>query len=218
MENRFGVKDFFLFLILGVVIVLVALVLVQYDRQWDVLQQNKQQLSDLTSDVSRIRGMLSQVSSGGGAGQGLAGITTRPTQLAGFERVYQSMAQPDYAEGDDLVQTVLMNPNGLTPLIGNDAYAQLMQFYLFDRLGDLDPVTFQWVPRLAESLKISDDQLTIDFQLRKGVTFSDGSPFSADDVVFTFQWIMNPDVQCPRDRSYLDRFTGVEKIDDYHVH
>jgi peptide/nickel transport system substrate-binding protein len=36
------------------------------------------------------------------------------------------------------------------------------------------------------------------------VTFSDGHPFSADDVVFTFDWVMNPKVAAPRSRSLLE--------------
>ncbi len=49
------------------------------------------------------------------------------------------------------------------------------------------------------------------------MTFSDGSPFSADDVVFTYDLIMNPKVDAPRDRQALERIKSVEKIDDYDV-
>lgn len=60
METRFGVKDFFLFLIIGVLIVLVVLAMFQYDRQWELEQATSHQLSDLTSDVARIRTLLAQ--------------------------------------------------------------------------------------------------------------------------------------------------------------
>jgi peptide/nickel transport system substrate-binding protein len=55
---------------------------------------------------------------------------------------------------------------------------------------------------------------TIDFTIRHGVTFSDGSPFSADDVVFTYDFIMNPKIDAPRDRQALERVKAVKKIGD----
>ena len=55
---------------------------------------------------------------------------------------------------------------------------------------------------------------TIDFTIRHGVTFSDGSPFSADDVVFTYDFIMNPKIDAPRDREAMQRIKTVRKIGD----
>ena len=40
-------------------------------------------------------------------------------------------------------------------------------------------------PALAESWTLADDQMSYTFKLREGVTFHDGSPFSADDVIFS---------------------------------
>lgn len=48
------------------------------------------------------------------------------------------------------------------------------------------------VPDLAESWEISEDNLVYTFNLREGVTFHDGEPFTADDVVATFDRIINP--------------------------
>ena len=48
------------------------------------------------------------------------------------------------------------------------------------------------IPDLAESLDVSKDGLTYTFHLRQGVTFHDGTPFSADDVIATFSRIVNP--------------------------
>ena len=52
----------------------------------------------------------------------------------------------------------------------------------------------------------------IKFKLRHGVTFSDGTPFGADDVVFSYDWVMNPQVDAPRDRQALGRLKSVVKI------
>ncbi|MDQ3411016.1 MAG: ABC transporter substrate-binding protein, partial [Chloroflexota bacterium] len=48
------------------------------------------------------------------------------------------------------------------------------------------------IPGLATSWEIADDGLTYTFTLREGVTFHDGTPFSADDVAATFNRIIFP--------------------------
>ncbi|WP_229741695.1 ABC transporter substrate-binding protein [Pseudoclavibacter endophyticus] len=59
----------------------------------------------------------------------------------------------------------------------------------------LEPLIFQstdfaFSPALAESWELSDDALTLSFQLREGVTWHDGTPFTADDVKFNFDEIV----------------------------
>ncbi len=48
------------------------------------------------------------------------------------------------------------------------------------------------IPALAETWSVSDDQTVYTFKLREGVTFHDGTPFSAEDVVATFDRVINP--------------------------
>ncbi len=59
-----------------------------------------------------------------------------------------------------------------------------MSHQVWDTLIYRDPETFQLKPLLATSWKYVDDT-TLEFELRPGVTFQDGSPFTADDVVYT---------------------------------
>jgi peptide/nickel transport system substrate-binding protein len=49
-------------------------------------------------------------------------------------------------------------------------------------------------PMLATDYEISDDFMTYTFELREGVEFHNGKPFDADDVVFSFQRIFEPDL------------------------
>jgi len=68
-------------------------------------------------------------------------------------------------------------------------------------------------PALAESWTLADDQMSYTFKLREGVTFHDGSPFSADDVIFS----LDKAVESAMNGTML-RFIGTwEKIDDYTV-
>jgi len=72
------------------------------------------------------------------------------------------------------------------------------------------------IPGLAESWKAIDDT-TWEFKLRKGVTFHDGTPFTADDVVFTFE--RAPDVEgSPSSFGTYTKGKTVKKIDDHTVH
>ncbi len=59
--------------------------------------------------------------------------------------------------------------------------------------------------------------MTITFELRRNVRFSDGHPLTADDVIFTYQWIMNPLVAAQRERSSYAEIKSVQKLDDYLV-
>lgn len=212
MENRFGVKDLILFILVAALIVLVILGMLQYDRQWALMRQTNTLLNQQTTDLAHIRRLLEQ----GGVPASAAAGTTQPA-MAGFERILKAQAAPDYAQGDDLVDTFGVVPDKLTPLISSDAYSAVVQGYILDTLVDRDPNTLKWIPRLAQSWKISDDQLTIDFQLRRGITFSDGSDLTADDVVYTFDLARNPQIEAPRVRAYLDKLDKVEKTGDYSV-
>jgi len=84
-----------------------------------------------------------------------------------------------------------------------------------------NPITVALEPELAKSWDVSEDGLTITFHLREGLKWSDGEPFTADDVVFTFNDLYyNEDVETDsRDILLLpdDTYPEVTKIDDYTV-
>ncbi len=214
MDNRFGFKDLILFLLLGVVIVVILLAMVQYDRQWQLLRTTNDLLTEQTTDLARIRRLLEQ---GVAFGSPTTQSSSAGADLAGFDRVLKSHNAPDFSLGDQVVDTFLAIPEKMTPLVGHDLASSIVQGYVLDSMCDRDPDTLEWIPRLAKSWKISDDQLTIDFELRRGITFSDGSPLTADDVVYTFDLIRDERIQAPAIRSYLNLLGTVTKIDDYHV-
>ena len=84
----------------------------------------------------------------------------------------------------------------------------------WDTLVYRDPDTFQIKPLLATSWH-QPDGTTLEFTLRQGVKFHDGSAFSADDVVYTINTVLaDPNVATPSNYAYL---AGAEKIDDFHV-
>jgi peptide/nickel transport system substrate-binding protein len=206
MGNRFGVKDFFIFLLLAVLVGVVILALFQYDRQWEIIQQIDRRINEQTGDLARISRMLAQ----GVPTTGAPGTQPSTSSMAGFERILKIQSVPDYAQGGQLVLLSQATTPKITPLIASDAFAfDLWAYYLFDTLCGRDPDTLEWTPNLATAWRISGDSLTIDFTLRRGVTFSDGTPLTADDVAYTFQMLRNPDVEDPIMKVGADRLDRV---------
>jgi peptide/nickel transport system substrate-binding protein len=71
-------------------------------------------------------------------------------------------------------------------------------------------------PSLAARWEADKTGRVFTIHLRRGVRFSDGSPFTADDVIFTFQALTDPKVQCPlAGQIEVDgAFPSIKKIDD----
>ncbi|BCL68666.1 putative ABC-type dipeptide transport system,periplasmic component [Vibrio nigripulchritudo MADA3029] len=71
------------------------------------------------------------------------------------------------------------------------------------------------VMRLASDYKMSDDLMSVTFDIRKGVKWSDGEKFTADDVVFSFDLVKNtPALDQHGTNNWV---ANVEKIDEYKV-
>lgn len=84
----------------------------------------------------------------------------------------------------------------------------VLSHHIWDGLLHRDSETGEFLPHLAESFEFVDDT-TLEFVLREGITFHDGSPFNADDVVATVEYVTtNP---TPQPIFFLE---GAEKIDD----
>jgi len=73
------------------------------------------------------------------------------------------------------------------------------------------------LPNLAESWEISSDELTYTFHLRPQVTWHDGEPFTADDVLFTYSAIQDPNFRGDPALEELFRSLTVSKVDDMTV-
>lgn len=80
-----------------------------------------------------------------------------------------------------------LEPRTLNPLVATDISSRQILGLLHSDLIHINRVTQRTEPALAESWSVSPDFRQYTLKLRSGVRFSDGSPFSADDVVFTFQ-------------------------------
>lgn len=120
----------------------------------------------------------------------------------------------DVSDDKSLVIAIVNDPVSLDPHARDSGTEMQIGAHLYDPLVDYDP-DLSLKPGLAESWEIKDDGFTWEFKLRKGVKFQNGNDFSADDVEFTLNRIMNNDVL--QMGVYLFRIAEVKKIDDYTV-
>lgn len=86
---------------------------------------------------------------------------------------------------------------------------------VYDYLVDIDASSVVR-PRLARSWEMSNDGLTYTFNLAENVTFHDGSPLTAADVVWTFDRLRNPDLGLPTADLYSN-ITSIEAVGDLQV-
>ena len=103
----------------------------------------------------------------------------------------------------------------IDPYYNNLRTGIVMGHQAWDYLVYRDPATFEIKPLLATEWKLVDDK-TMDFTLRSGVKFHDGSVMSADDVVYTLNLASNPDskVSTPANYNWIDK---AEKTGDLAV-
>jgi peptide/nickel transport system substrate-binding protein len=121
--------------------------------------------------------------------------------------------------GGRLVVSQRSEPKTFNPLIAADANSRRIINLLNADLLHINRTDFVVEPALAKSWTLSPDGREYTLVLRRGLRFSDGSPFSADDVVFSFQAYLDEKVDSPeRDLLLISGVPlKVRKIDDYKV-
>jgi peptide/nickel transport system substrate-binding protein len=122
---------------------------------------------------------------------------------------------PDY--GGTYTEGIAGNPRYINPLLSayNDVDRDLAAL-VFNGLTLADE-RGQILPDLADKWEISKDDLSYTFYLRRDVRWHDGTPFTADDVVFTIDLLRSPDFPGRADLAELWRTVTVERLDAHTV-
>ena len=103
-------------------------------------------------------------------------------------------------------------------LLASDYPTHVVTDQLHAPLIRLNQETQEMEPALAHAWEFSQDGRALTFHLREGVRFSDGEPFSAADVVFTFEVLHDPDVASPlRDSAVIEGEPVVARAVDEHT-
>jgi peptide/nickel transport system substrate-binding protein len=159
----------------------------------------------------------------------LAGVVLMALVLGGCSRQTEAPASPPVqgrpllsdlhpVQGDWVVQRIDSDIDTLNPLTTEAANGQWLSWNVINEgMLQMNNDTLKLEPCLAESWEISPDQLTYTFHLRHGVKWHDGAPFTADDVKFTYDKIMDPKVDAAPIRVYFTNIKSCEVLDPYTI-
>ena len=123
--------------------------------------------------------------------------------------------------GGNLVVTIIgEGPKTFNPWESRDATSSEIAELLYDSLVTTNVLNGEVIPKLAKEFKILDNGKTYIFYLRKGLTWTDKKPITADDIIFTFNEIIFKGLgnTSTRDSLYIDgELPKISKIDDYTI-
>ncbi|GLQ10408.1 peptide ABC transporter substrate-binding protein [Devosia yakushimensis] len=133
-------------------------------------------------------------------------LTTSAIVALSFMPAHMVMAQ----DAQTVVVGTDVDAGTLDPRLTRDTTASRTADLIYAGLVHITPA-LEPVPDLAESWENPDPQTFI-FKLRPDLKFSDGSPLTADDVVFTYTTLIDPDFNAPA-RALYTPITAVEAVD-----
>ncbi len=117
-------------------------------------------------------------------------------------------------KGDWIIKQEMSDAEKLNPIVTNDATSQGIYIYIFESLLQIDRVTYELKPLLAKSLPVvSDDHLSYTFDLKENIIFSDGTPLTGEDIIFTMKTIKNPFTDAQATRNYYADLKSAELVD-----
>ncbi len=159
MENRFGVRDAVVCLLLLALLVSVWLAMVQYDRQWNDVKALRNEVRSLATTQNQMRSALDELRSS--IAQGVTVPTNNASAPAGplkdsFNELREARSKPDFAEGDVLVDAFGTKIKSVTALTYKDAYGRRIQSYVIESLAVLDDDSLELKPHLAASWTVED--------------------------------------------------------------
>lgn len=121
------------------------------------------------------------------------------------------------SSGGRIVYGLTLAPSGIDPHINVSSELGIPLTSVYDTLVYQNPETGEFVPGLAKSWDVSEDELTYTFHLRDDVTFHDGTDFNAEAVRLNLERITSPDVNSRKARFMLGPYESAEVVDEYTV-
>ncbi len=123
-------------------------------------------------------------------------------------------AQAQDERGGDLVKAMLSDAVALDPHTTNDVPSSIVAEHIYESLVRFDSDS-ELQPLLASSWTNVDDT-TVEFSLREGVTFHDGTDLTAEVVKANFDRLLDPDTASPREFLF-SMIEDVVVVDDYTI-
>lgn len=244
MQNKFGLKDFVLLVLVILVGGSVWLSMFQEDRRWNELQRAEARLSEIDANVARlqrqmdsaeIRDELSAIrdrldsgvmvsSDGTAAGSSPRNPAALPSWAEpGYEVTSTgpwSFETDPYADeavevGGVFTEFFEGQPPKITPYLYADVYGRRINDLVTESLGSYDPVTLKMTGRLAESWQYDPEGHWLRVKIRDNARFSDGEPVTAEDVRWTYEDLLfNQELEAERFRSVYNAIESIEVLSE----
>ena len=125
--------------------------------------------------------------------------------------LYDDPGIPAY--GDTVITASIGEPSNLIPILATDSPSHEVSSYIYNGLVKYDK-NLNIVGDLAESWELSSDSLSLIFHLRKNVKWHDGHPFTAHDVMYTYNVTIDPKTPTAYAGDFL-LVKQAEVLDDY---
>lgn len=127
----------------------------------------------------------------------------------------ESAAAGPPAYGDTFIEASIGDIGGLIPTLTSDQSSYEVGGFIYDGLVKTDK-DLNLAPAMAQSWTYSRDCLELTFKLRQDIKWHDGYPFTAADVVFTYETMINPKTPAPFKEGFL-LVKSVDAPDPYTV-
>lgn len=150
-----------------------------------------------------------------GTGEIITSITREEAQAA-LEEAFPF--EEPAVQGGQLIHTMTTDIETVNTVLTSDTYSSWIAGFVYDFLIGGSVVDGSEIPTgLADSWEIAEDGVTYTIHLHEGITWHDGEPFTADDVIFTYDMALAEDSQSVR-KSTIDLvLASYEKVDDLTV-
>ncbi|MEV7619087.1 ABC transporter substrate-binding protein [Microbacterium sp. NPDC089321] len=124
-------------------------------------------------------------------------------------------AEPGNVDPDAIIEAgISYSLNGsFDPMVASGAVTVSANWHIFEGLVDLDPATQKPAPALAADMPKKVDETTYEIDIREGATFQNGDPVTSDDVVFSYERVLDP-ANNSLFLSFIDFIDTVTAVDE----
>lgn len=122
----------------------------------------------------------------------------------------------DGSGGDSITMALGADPASLDPHLVDDASERAVNDQIYETLLTRNPETGELEPLLASEMPEQVDDTTWRFNLREGISFSNGEPFNAGSVVATIERIFDSDFESEQ-LGFYGNIVSAEEVDEYTV-
>ncbi len=151
----------------------------------------------------------------------------RPTNTAteapaetGYVESPDGMMGKEISEGTAggvLIEGSFSDISTVNPVLSSDSASNDFLSFVFEPMIEPNPDNLEPTGTLATAWRNSEDGLTWSLKLREDVTWHDGTPFTAEDVKFTYESHMNEETGSSYTSDFNDKIESIEVVDDYTI-